>query len=90
MAKLKSRTAVRGAKAAPTNSLVDTSMGPAQTLANCTNAIEFMRQAGLDGYSEEWEHGRYLLLGVINDALRHAENEVTSNAVSAGGAGHEH
>lgn len=65
----------RKRKAAPANQLVDVAT-PQGTIDRCMDVIEFVRQATIEDDDEITDYGRFLILGLVHDALEHANTEI--------------
>lgn len=58
------------------NQLVDAGLGPIQTIEDCRSIIEYVRQTDVTESSEDIKMGRFLVLGLVADALAHAQGEI--------------
>jgi hypothetical protein len=63
------------ANCAPINQLVNPDL-PYQTIEHCTSVLEYVRQASVAGQNYGTEMGRFLVLGLVTDALAHAQSEM--------------
>lgn len=57
------------------------------TLDNCRAVIEFVRQATLNAEGQEIDMGRFLILGLVHDALGTLQPAVTRGTATANDSG---
>jgi hypothetical protein len=62
-------------QAAPVNQLVKEGM-PQDTIDRCMDVIEFVRQSTIADDDETIDYGRFLILGLVHDALGHVNAEI--------------
>ncbi len=80
LGQLSASTSTAPRNASPPNGLVTEGVGPVNTIEHCQSVLEFVRQSTPAGQSDEIEFGRFLVLGLVYDALDHAKAQIQRQA----------